>query len=1685
MKKLIALFLAVLMIASMLVACKPHDPVDPDDPNTPTDPTDPSTPSDPSDPSNPVDPDTGKPIVPDGYTGTQTGLYTPTAQKQRAEYEIASDNEDGPYLIETVYVTEQVIIADIVVTPEKYGVDPTGVEDSTAGIQQALDDAAADKKGGTVFLPVGKYRVTTTIEVPAGVILQGDWQDPDLTSKPEYGTVILADVPALTEDELTEYGSTPLFRMRANGSCNNGLIGLTFYYPNQDISNVQPYDYTVYGGLRMCMLRDLTFINSYRGIGACLSGEGTHELLQIENVRMTALSQGYKASESREIGYTVDLRISTDYWATASGDYACPDPTALRNWCRKNAIAMEFFSLDLNQYTDIVIKGYHTAMLFTGGFWGIFYGVDIADCVYGVVAEGLAGQGATIANATIEADVYGVVSYTKSGALKLADVEMTGKGGIECVDGADIMIDNTDDLAEYDPEYGSYIRPKSILYVAEVADFDGVKEDAAPAIQTALDVAATTGGIVYVPAGVYSLYTPLNVPTGVELRGAMEIAVRDRYDANALIPGTVFIANVPNGDFITLETSSGIQGIRIFYSTYDASTALAYLEQQERVIDTCVAIRGKGANVYAMNMVISGAFVGIDFTDCDNHLIKQTFGCTFHNFIRAGGKDGHIESVLCNQTFTMRHPFYLNSYFDEDYYNDANWQIHSKEISDFRFSIIRDRVLRSYCDTVVLTDAENEVMNNVFMYGCHRILRTSGSSVVCYNVTSDWQSLESMFHVENGSNVVAFNPLRTSGLSHYCDETSSLVLYNRVISKNSFEPTYRSSSGVPENALGEVIDEIELLDCDSIKGVTGVTLNTDPAYIKQGSGSFKQSNIGAGKADEGATVFRATFDPVDASSLGTENVYLHMWVYVENTIDLTWGGANNITLANTANGVGYTYTWLPPSYLNTASGWTELWLPLDSGWNGKGEMDLSALQYLSFGVNYNSLTDRAQFYVDDIYICQLLPYDSTATIVEPTKVKDYYKPNAGASEDPMRVMIEDCETLDQLGPLVKGQVELNTSPSYVKQGKKSFKVTPSSLPFFEIKFAATDISDFNEGGYLHMWLYIDNIGNLGTNTQIELCSGGDYDKGEKTWSLTSYLVESGWNELWIPLGSGSTATSANPKYDPSFINYMRIYASHGISKPTFYIDDVYICNIKDGALYDETNTDTVGSAYRLFQLPVLNACEKTTGTTAVEINKKATYVKEGKRSFKCLQNTVRLQYAIPETDISAYMDDYLHMWIWVEDASLLSGGQFELCSGGTCDVEENSWNVKTYLTRNGWNEVWLPMASPAQSTGGELDPTRFNYFRFYASQKAGHADVVPMYIDDIRFVDKDDVPEDIKNPPAQEEPTPSTPALPEVPKAEGSLTLLDGEKSVEGVGHATLNENAAYIRGGRGSFKGGEQIRLTYLFDALDVSAYEGGFLHLSVYVKGVDKLSTGYVELTSSGRADVQEMSWSLKQHIRNEGWNEIWLPICLLAPYCASGNAPDLTAVNFLRVYTNAADGAELYFDDIYFAPNAVGVKADEGKHVLFDGETVPVGMYDHTSKGYSVSGEHVKEGNGAILSPDFQVRLIYSFSPLDITAYDGGYLHMWVYVTDHATIKSGSIELTSSGVSDVDEMSWSVTDHLKQDGWNEVWLPISTDRCNPSTGVTDLSSVNYLRLFTIRTGNAASSSMYFDDVYFTMTK
>jgi hypothetical protein len=1289
MRRFLSILLTFLLAASSLAACAPAK-TDTDDQ---TDDKGEDTPSDPSD------------------TPPQDLM-----QKQREVYEIVkAENSNAACLIQTVYPTEQTVIANVIVTPEAYDVDPTGQNDSTQGIQKAIDDCRK-KGGGTVFLPVGQYLVSRTIQIGEGVLLQGDWQDPDLTSSPEYGTVILAKIAPLEGTNVFDPSANPLFRLNTENASNNGLCGLTVYYPDQDIHNVKPYGYTVYAtNPRMTVLRNLTFINAYQGIGASLNGIG-HELLHIEKVRMTALVNGYQVKKSSEIGYTYDLSISPKYWSQAAVAFRCSDAAALRDFCRENTVAMKFHSLDLNQYTGIRIDSAYTAMLIDTGFWGIFSDVRISDSVYGIVAKALTGaSGVGVAHATIEADVYAVANYASGGKpIKLTDVKTTGKGGIHTAPGAYTMIDNSEDLSSYNTDYGTYQKPADILYVADVAAFHGKHRDAAPAIQAALDQASATGGIVYVPHGVYHLYSSLSVPSGVELRGAMAMAARDHATTTGLIPGTVFLTYLQDGDFITLSESSGVQGLRIFYVPYDAKTALGYLERGDRRIDTCVGIRGTGKNVYAVNMVVTGCFVGIDFTGCDNHLVKNSFGCTFRHFVRAGGKNGQINAVLCNQTFTMRQPFYPRNMYDAEHYNKENWKLLAQESQD-SYAVIRDLVVRSYCDTFCIVNAENETINNAFMYGCHSILVSDHASVVGINLTSDWQGICPMFVVKNNSSLTAFNPVRTSGSSHESDSSSSLKLFNRLFNIFPNEPTYRSDCKLEDNMGGEPLDIMQLLDCDSVAGVKNVTLNTDLQYVSQGKGSLKHD----GKNPE--MWLDASFAPVDTAKLGDEQLYLHLSVWIDNPHQMEWSG--RITL-KTAKG---DYCFWGTTQSITQEGWNDILLPIPK------KSAQPVFTGISITVNHSRLKNYPTVYVDDIYVCNVTPY-AESMLQATAPLSPYPEKDIAFGVTPSRIMINDCEALDQLTPSIKSIAKINTDPEYIKSGDASIRIDARGKVFFEQLIPATDIRAYENHGYLHMWVYLEGADTMSLSGQIELTSGGMCDIGEKSWSV-GLIREDGWNELYLPLQDG--VGNGGPAFNASAINYLRMYNDSG-APMTVYIDDIYICNVR-GATYDESNTFESGNVEKLLneELPTLHRCDTDFSISAATLNTDPTYIKEGTGSLKAPVNgLVRMVYTMPKSkDISDYMKGYLHMWVYINDVALLGDGQIELCSGGTCDKEEISWSVKAHVTKSGWNELYLPLSSPTWTNGGTFNPSKCNYLRVYT--KWNTEDAEPMlFFDDIRLTNE-------------------------------------------------------------------------------------------------------------------------------------------------------------------------------------------------------------------------------------------------------------------------------------------------------------------------------------------------------------
>ena len=98
-------------------------------------------------------------------------------------------------------------------------------------------------------------------------------------------------------------------------------------------------------------------------------------------------------------------------------------------------------------------------------------------------------------------------------------------------------------------------------------------------------------------------------------------------------------------------------------------------------------------------------------------------------------------------------------------------------------------------------------------------------------------------------------------------------------------------------------------------------------------------------------------------------------------------------------------------------------------------------------------------------------------------------------------------------------------------------------------------------------------------------------------------------------------------------------------------------------------------------------------------------------------------------DISEYKQGYLHFYLYCSDITKLgTAGQIEITSSGNCDVNEYNWNLMQYVTKTGWNEIWLDLWG-AGTTGGGADLSNINYMRIYALDSEA-----TFYIDNIEVV---------------------------------------------------------------------------------------------------------------------------------------------------------------------------------------------------------------------------------------------------------------------------------------------------------------------------------------------------------------
>ncbi len=677
-----------------------------------------------------------------------------------------------PFIPETVFETEDVPVALADVTKPPYNADPAGENDSTKAIQDALDDVSL-YGGGTVWMPAGKYRITGPIKIPAYVTLRGDWSDPETSAG--YGTLIVLDIP---EEDRNDRGTFTL------GGCG-GVYGLTVYYPGQSIGDVKAYPFTFYSAghdddsFLMPSVINCTVLNGYRGIGATTQNvaaweEVGHENMNVLNFRGTFLSCGAELYNESDFSFLDDMKISTKYWTDASRAGILPpvNESSLKQYTKKHAAGLILGDLDWISLNNITVESCSVGIHVVPGkrpetdFQGLMYGITTKDCVRGLLVDALHPDiGIVLANSDIDGGLYN----TTNTVIKMFNVKVNGAKEGRLREENDF----TTELPVPDPDFG-YKKPKAILYTADL-DISG-REDVSYRLQSLLTRAGITGGVVYLPAGVYRLDAPVFVPAGVELKGTSAVPVKDSpyeygYHGTTLL--SYYTGSGPDDRaLVTLNgRDAGLNGLRINYpENHNYNNDVS-----RNIFDTAYAVKGTAANVYVVNTFIASSAYGVDLTGCDNHFVSGLAAGCYRNILKAGGKGGVIRNSFSNPDM-----FYVTSTPYVDIPQDGK-------------HVMNEDITRDYCDFLILENASEELVYNIAMVAGHITLTnnaSTGSTVI--NLSSDYLSTAQT--VMNGGSLTVVNAMRWAGVS-FLHEKGILKIYNR------FEHGF--SSGLNGDAVEE------------------------------------------------------------------------------------------------------------------------------------------------------------------------------------------------------------------------------------------------------------------------------------------------------------------------------------------------------------------------------------------------------------------------------------------------------------------------------------------------------------------------------------------------------------------------------------------------------------------------------------------------------------------------------------------------------------------------------------------------------------------------------------------------------------------------------------------------------------------------------------------------------------------
>ncbi len=293
-----------------------------------------------------------------------------------------------------------------VATAAPFSAPADGESDAAAAIQAALD--AAGEKGGTVYLPAGRYRLEGPLTIPPGVELRGIWEVPHHTMG--EGTVLMA-VAGRGEAE-----GTPLLNLRPGA----GLRGLTVYYPEQDFREPVAYPWAVRGQGHGVYALNVTLSNAWRGIDF-----GTHDCTGhvIDYAAGAPLRTGIFIGESKG-GWVSNTQFNPHYYARSP--YPGHPDEGRREW-------QVWWNQQKAQLDALLLAGADNQWLVNNFVYGSRHGLRFAEPQPAIpVAAGSSISGEVSVPERPRAQTV-VIGHGSDGTAQGVRIEAVGARGLEFI----------------------------------------------------------------------------------------------------------------------------------------------------------------------------------------------------------------------------------------------------------------------------------------------------------------------------------------------------------------------------------------------------------------------------------------------------------------------------------------------------------------------------------------------------------------------------------------------------------------------------------------------------------------------------------------------------------------------------------------------------------------------------------------------------------------------------------------------------------------------------------------------------------------------------------------------------------------------------------------------------------------------------------------------------------------------------------------------------------------------------------------------------------------------------------------------------------------------------------------------------------------------------------------------------